>query len=175
MSDLIDGLKKLQANVVSMYAQSHGYHWNVRGMLFKEIHAFFLEIYEDVFDSIDPISENIRKLGVMAPFGLSTWKDAATVVINESQDLDVLEMLNKRFERKPKKYFSDEEDDERTIISLPDLVLIDFERTEIINIEGKKSTNVQNGIDELNNLIYGDPDRVFVPNNSQQFYIIEGY
>lgn len=94
MSDLIDGLKKLQANVVSMYAQSHGYHWNVRGMLFKEIHAFFLEIYEDVFDSIDPISENIRKLGVMAPFGLSTWKDAATVVINESQDLDVLEMLN---------------------------------------------------------------------------------
>lgn len=77
-----------------MYAQSHGYHWNVRGMLFKEIHAFFLEIYEDVFDSIDPISENIRKLGVMAPFGLSTWKDAATVVINESQDLDVLEMLN---------------------------------------------------------------------------------
>lgn len=94
MSDLIDGLKKLQANVVSMYAQSHGYHWNVRGMLFKEIHAFFLEIYEDVFDSIDPISENIRKLGSMAPFGLATWKDAATVVINESQDLDVLEMLN---------------------------------------------------------------------------------
>ena len=69
MTELVDSLKKLQANAFQMYAQAHGYHWNVEGMLFKELHAFFLEIYEDVFDSIDPIAENLRKLDSTAPFG----------------------------------------------------------------------------------------------------------
>jgi starvation-inducible DNA-binding protein len=93
MSDLVEQLSALQANVVAMYAQSHGYHWNVKGMLFKQIHAFLLEIYEDVFDSIDPISENIRKLGGDAPFGLSTWNDRATVDVNENPNLSAIDML----------------------------------------------------------------------------------
>jgi len=46
-------------------------------------------------------------------------------------------------------YSSD--DDEKQIIALPDLVLIDCERLEVINIEGKKSINVDLGIEELNN------------------------
>lgn len=65
---------------------------------------------------------------------------------------------------------SDEEDDERTIISLPDLVLIDFERTEIINIEGKKSSNVQNGIDELNN--FDEIENYFIHKHYPSYKII---
>jgi starvation-inducible DNA-binding protein len=94
MDELINELKSLQANVVAMYAQSHGYHWNVKGMLFKELHAFFLEIYEDVFDSIDPISENLRKLGADAPFGLNTWFNSASVQVNEDPNLSPVQMLN---------------------------------------------------------------------------------
>lgn len=37
------------------------------------------------------------------------------------------------------------------IIHIPDLILIDFGRNEVINIEGKKYKFRQNGIDELNN------------------------
>ena len=59
---LVESLKKLQADVVAAYFQIHGYHWNVEGVLFPEMHAKFLEIYEDVYDSIDDISENIRKI-----------------------------------------------------------------------------------------------------------------
>ena len=36
-------------------------------------------------------------------------------------------------------------------IELPDLVLIDFDETQIINIEGKKFENIEIGIDELDN------------------------
>ena len=93
MSDLVEGLRYAQANVVAMYAQSHGYHWNVEGMLFKQLHAFFLEIYEDVFDSIDAYSENLRKLGADAPFGLKTWSENATVTINENPNLNANEMV----------------------------------------------------------------------------------
>ena len=67
---LIDILKELQANAMKMYAQSHGYHWNIEGRTFKQDHAFLLEIYEDVFNSIDPYAENLRKLGAKSPFGL---------------------------------------------------------------------------------------------------------
>lgn len=41
--------------------------------------------------------------------------------------------------------------DKTQIIHIPDLVLIDFKETEIINIEGKKYQNMLQGIEELNN------------------------
>jgi starvation-inducible DNA-binding protein len=71
--DLVESLKKLQADVVTTYFQIHGYHWNVEGMLFPEMHAKFLEIYEDIYESIDDISEMIRKLGQLAPFQLQDF------------------------------------------------------------------------------------------------------
>jgi DNA-binding ferritin-like protein len=42
-------------------------------MLFPEMHAKFLEIYEDVYESIDDISEMLRKLNTMAPFQLEDF------------------------------------------------------------------------------------------------------
>jgi starvation-inducible DNA-binding protein len=76
-----------------MYAQSHGYHWNVEGVMFKELHAFFLEIYEDVFGSIDTYSEWMRKLDSYAPFGAMAWSSNATILINDSLDLQPRQML----------------------------------------------------------------------------------
>lgn len=40
-------------------------HWNVTGEYFEQYHALFGAIYEDVFDSIDSIAEEIRKMDVM--------------------------------------------------------------------------------------------------------------
>jgi starvation-inducible DNA-binding protein len=70
---LEESLKKLQADVIATYFQSHGYHWNVEGVLFPEMHAKWLEIYEDIYDSIDDISENLRKINVPAPFTIEEF------------------------------------------------------------------------------------------------------
>ncbi|MBR3353466.1 hypothetical protein IKG49_02645 [Candidatus Saccharibacteria bacterium] len=45
-------------------------------------------------------------------------------------------------------------------ISIPDLVLLDFDRREIINIEGKKYENKQKGIEELGN--YDDIENSYI-------------
>ena len=90
---LVNELKVLQANVFAMYSQAHGYHWNVEGELFKQMHAFFLEIYEDVYDQMDAISENIRKLGDKAPFGARVWAQNATISIDDSENLSDEQML----------------------------------------------------------------------------------
>jgi len=46
------------------------------------------------------------------------------------------------------------------IISIPDLILIDFGRSEVINIEGKKYQFRQNGIEELKN--FGDIEKSYI-------------
>jgi len=69
---LTDELSELQADVTVLYFKAHGYHWNVEGSDFGQYHSLFQEIYEDIYSSIDPIAENIRKLGEYAPFKLDT-------------------------------------------------------------------------------------------------------
>lgn len=70
VSDLNEELTELLADIVSFYFRAHGAHWNVTGTDFAEYHALFNEIYEDVYGSIDPLAENLRKLGIKAPFTL---------------------------------------------------------------------------------------------------------
>ena len=71
--DLNEELTELLADVVSFYFRAHGAHWNVRGADFSEYHKLLLKIYEDVYESIDPIAENLRKLGSLAPFTLGSF------------------------------------------------------------------------------------------------------
>ena len=91
--NLINGLKELQSMAMKMYAQSHGYHWSVEGRNFKQDHAFLLEIYEDVFDSIDAYAENLRKIGAKAPFGLVQLQQNSLLKINDSLDLTSEQMF----------------------------------------------------------------------------------
>ena len=79
MSALTNDLKTLLADSVTMYFVAHGYHWNVEGSDFSQYHSLFADIYEDVYSSIDPIAEDLRKLDEYAPFTLSKFIDLRTV------------------------------------------------------------------------------------------------
>jgi starvation-inducible DNA-binding protein len=63
MSALTDSLKTVLSDAVTMYFTAHGFHWNVEGQDFSQYHDLFADIYEDVYSSIDPLAEDIRKLG----------------------------------------------------------------------------------------------------------------
>ena len=77
--DLNEELTELLADVVSFYFRAHGAHWNVKGADFSEYHKLFMKIYEDVYESIDPIAENLRKLGSLAPFTLPSLLALRTI------------------------------------------------------------------------------------------------
>ena len=79
MKELIKSLKVLLSDVVTMYFQGHGYHWNVEGPDFSQYHALFEDIYTDVYASIDPVAEMLRKLDAYAPFGLQDFIDNRTI------------------------------------------------------------------------------------------------
>ena len=79
MSALTTSLKTVLSNAVTMYFTAHGFHWNVEGQDFSQYHSLFESIYEDVYSSIDPLAEDIRKLGEYAPFTLSKFIDLRTI------------------------------------------------------------------------------------------------
>jgi starvation-inducible DNA-binding protein len=79
VNDLITALKELLANQFAMYLKAHSAHWNVEGPMFSTFHEFFQEIYEDVYSSIDPTAEDIRKLRQFPPFTLADLNKMRTV------------------------------------------------------------------------------------------------
>lgn len=75
MADLPKALKTLLGDVVTFYFMAHGAHWNVEGADFSQYHSLFEEIYSDVYGSIDPLAENIRKMNEYAPYNLKSFID----------------------------------------------------------------------------------------------------
>ena len=77
--ELVDHLKKCLGETAVLYHMAHGFHWNVKGPDFQEYHILFETIYSDIYDAIDPMAENIVKLGYVAPFSLKTFIELSDI------------------------------------------------------------------------------------------------
>ena len=111
MDELKTAIKVLLANATVMYYKTHQFHWNVEGIEFTQYHIFFEEIYTDVYNSVDPTAELLRKLDEYAPVSIDelykykTLEEETTRVILLSDILaslirandEVLASLNKVF------------------------------------------------------------------------------
>jgi starvation-inducible DNA-binding protein len=47
--------------------KTHGYHWNVTGPQFYELHLLLEKQYQELFEAADTLAERIRALDVYAP------------------------------------------------------------------------------------------------------------
>jgi starvation-inducible DNA-binding protein len=66
-NQLADKLNALLANFQIFYINARGYHWNIKGANFFELHVKFEEVYNDAIIKIDEIAERILTLG-FTPF-----------------------------------------------------------------------------------------------------------
>jgi starvation-inducible DNA-binding protein len=78
-TDLVEKLSRLLSDVVIMKSITQGYHWNVKGIEFTQMHELFQEIYEDLDSSVDPLAEDIRKLGYDAPYFLTDFLEMSSL------------------------------------------------------------------------------------------------
>ncbi|MBK8501124.1 MAG: DNA starvation/stationary phase protection protein [Saprospiraceae bacterium] len=60
---LAEKLNLLLANYSIFYQNTRGYHWNIKGDKFFELHVKFEELYNDLLLKIDEIAERILTLG----------------------------------------------------------------------------------------------------------------
>ena len=60
---LADQLNGLLAHYQIFYMNVRGYHWNIKGDKFFELHTKFEELYTDLLVKVDEIAERILTLG----------------------------------------------------------------------------------------------------------------
>lgn len=73
------GLSKVLADAYAVYLKTHGYHWNVRGTDFRQLHLLFEEQYNEQWTALDDIAERIRALGEFAPQGYATFANLTSI------------------------------------------------------------------------------------------------
>jgi starvation-inducible DNA-binding protein len=84
MEELVQSLKVVLANHYAFYLKAHYYHWNVTGSNFPQYHEFLKDIYEEVFDDVDTIAEQIRTLDAYAPGSFNRFIQLSQIQGDES-------------------------------------------------------------------------------------------
>lgn len=109
---LADNLKTLLATEYAFVIKAQFFHWNVEGPDFAQLHDFFGNIYNEVYDnSIDKTAEYIRTLDDYTPGSFERFSELATIsgqikvprarlMIEEllSDNSQMIELLNQCFE-----------------------------------------------------------------------------
>lgn len=80
MTELVEKLKVVLASTFAFYLKTHNFHWNVEGPNFPQYHEFLGELYQEIFEAIDPIAEQIRTLDSYTPGALSRFQQLSVVL-----------------------------------------------------------------------------------------------
>lgn len=76
---LSEALGQLLAEYQIFYANVRGFHWNIKGDKFFELHAKFEELYNDLNLKVDEISERILTLGYQPEHRFSRYVAMAQI------------------------------------------------------------------------------------------------
>ncbi len=78
-SNLADALNDLLSNYQIFYMNVRGYHWNIKGANFFELHLKFEELYNDLLLKIDEIAERVLTLGHRPAHAYSSYIERSEV------------------------------------------------------------------------------------------------
>lgn len=77
--ELSQKLNDLLANYQVYYSNIRGFHWNVKGEKFFELHAKFEELYTDLIDKIDELAERILTLGFEPEYRYTKYLEVSEI------------------------------------------------------------------------------------------------
>jgi len=92
---MVEFLRREQANAVQLYLQYKGYHWNVTGPLFHDLHTMFDDHAKQVFETIDDLAERQRILGAPAEYTLGALRQASNLMAEEKPPSNPKEMVER--------------------------------------------------------------------------------
>jgi starvation-inducible DNA-binding protein len=79
MSNLIPTMKTVLGSVFGLYLKTHIAHWNIEGIHFPSIHAFFGDLYTEIWSSVDDIAEQIRQLDAYTPMSMQRLAELSRI------------------------------------------------------------------------------------------------
>ncbi|MBW8200404.1 Dps family protein [Flagellimonas abyssi] len=99
-NDLADKLNELLANYQIFYMNARGFHWNIKGEKFFELHLKFEELYNDSLVKIDEIAERILTLGFTPPHTFGDYIELSKIKVakNISNGTEAIQLILKGYE-----------------------------------------------------------------------------
>ena len=94
----VEGIATMLNDVLSAYQVHYqnlrGFHWNVKGHVFFELHEKFEELYEEAKNAIDEIAERILTLGYTPLHTMSDYIESSIVkeAKNVNNDHDTVKL-----------------------------------------------------------------------------------
>lgn len=76
---LAEKLNELLANYSLFYQNTRGYHWNIKGEKFFELHLKFEELYNDLLLKVDEVAERILTLGHSPNHNYSDYRKTSKI------------------------------------------------------------------------------------------------
>jgi len=78
-AQLATKLNELLANYSLFYQNTRGYHWNIKGEKFFELHLKFEELYNDLLLKVDVVAERILTLGHSPNHNYSDYRKTSKI------------------------------------------------------------------------------------------------
>ncbi len=76
---IANGLNNLLANYQLYYQNLRGFHWNIQGKYFFELHVKFEELYNDSAIKIDEVAERLLTIGHTPIHTFQDYLDTASI------------------------------------------------------------------------------------------------
>jgi starvation-inducible DNA-binding protein len=88
-----DALRKLLADVFTLYVKTKNFHWHMSGPHFRDYHLLLDEQSEQIFEMTDPIAERARKIGGLTLHSIGEISRLQRVADSDAEAVAPLEML----------------------------------------------------------------------------------
>ena len=86
-------LNVLVADAFALYLKTKNFHWHMTGPHFRDYHLMLDEQADQIFASIDPLAERVRKLGAVTLRSIGHVSKLQTIKDNDVVGVSPLDML----------------------------------------------------------------------------------
>jgi len=91
---IANALNGLVADAYALYVKTKNFHWHMSGAHFRDYHLLLDEQGDQIFESIDPLAERVRKLGKTTLRSIGQISKLASIADNDSEFVAPLDMLS---------------------------------------------------------------------------------
>jgi starvation-inducible DNA-binding protein len=91
--DIAGALNALAADMFALYVKTKNFHWHVSGPNFRDYHLLLDEQGDQIFATIDPIAERVRKVGGITLRSVGHIGRLQRILDNDAEYVTPLDML----------------------------------------------------------------------------------
>ena len=93
-SVIANALNKIVADGFALYLKTKNFHWHISGPHFRDYHLMLDEQADQIFASIDPLAERVRKIGRPTLRSIGHISKQQTISDNDMEFVSPHDMLN---------------------------------------------------------------------------------